>query len=127
MKLTLLIAATTIALSAPAVPHAHANPAWHIGGYVLHMSTANTTRLVASCRGVNPLNIVCAGYITGVFDALILTEKLCPPDNSGLTGQVVAVALKYLNDHPELWAASPAELIGDSLAPVFPCVKAAAQ
>jgi hypothetical protein len=127
MKRILLTAAVALALSAPAVPHAHANSAWHVSGYTLNMSSANTARLVDSCRGVNPLNISCAGYITGVFDTLILTGKLCPPDNSGLTGQVVAIALKYLNDHPELWAASPAELIGDSLAPVFPCVRAAAQ
>jgi hypothetical protein len=73
------------------------------------------------------MNIICSGYIAGVFDTLVLTAKLCPADNPGLTGQVVAVAMKYLNDHPELWAGSPAQLIGDSLMPVFPCVKDAAE
>jgi Rap1a immunity proteins len=58
----------------------------------------------------------------GVFDQMALSRLICPPDNStGLTAQAVAVALKFLNDHPERWALHPVFLIGESLKAAFPC------
>jgi hypothetical protein len=69
----------------------------------------------------------CAGYILGVFDVLALTGKICPIDNSKLGTQVVAIAVKYFNHHPEKWAGAPAILIGDSFEPVFHCITDAAQ
>ena len=58
----------------------------------------------------------------GVFDQMVLSHLICPASNpSGLTAQAVAVALKFLNDHPEKWALAPAFLIGESFKAAFPC------
>jgi hypothetical protein len=58
----------------------------------------------------------------GVFDQMALSRLICPPDNStGLTAQAVALALKFLNDHPERWALHPVFLIGESFKAAFPC------
>jgi hypothetical protein len=57
----------------------------------------------------------------GVFDEMLISHLICPPKSPGLTAQAVAVALKFLNDHPERWAASPADLIGESFKAAFPC------
>jgi hypothetical protein len=88
------------------------------------VSTISTREVMESCRraGDHPLRIDCSGYILGVFDQMALSRLICPPDNStGLTAQVVAVALKFLNDHPERWALHPVFLIGESFKAAFPC------
>ena len=126
MKRTLLVAATAIALSAPAVPHAHANPNWYTS-HPTYVSAMTAADLVDYCRGDHSMQPSCAGYILGVFDVLALTGKICPIHNPALSTQVVAIAVKYFNDHPEKCAGSPAFLIGDSLEPVFPCDKTAGQ
>ena len=128
MNRTLLIAATAIALSAPAVPHAHAaSPTWmDVKGKIIRLSGVRTADLVKNCQG-NTMEYPCAGFILGVSDALVLTGKLCPPDVSELHTQILAVAVKYLNSNPEKWAQPPAALIGDALAPVFPCDNPAGQ
>jgi hypothetical protein len=70
------------------------------------------------------MSMDCAGYILGVFDQMSFSRLICPPDNpSGLTAQAVAVALKFLNDHPEKWHLSPAFLIGQGFQAAFPCGK----
>lgn len=57
----------------------------------------------------------CAGYILGVFDRMSLSRLICPPENpSGGSAQAVAVALKFLNDHPERWHLAPVYLVGHS-------------
>jgi hypothetical protein len=128
MKRTLLIAATALALSARAVPHAHAaGTSWvDVKGNTVLMSSVATTNLIENCRDDTKL-YSCGGYILGVFDALVLTGKLCPANSSGLTSQVIAIALKYLNNNPEKWGQFPAFLIGEAMVPVFPCTQAAAQ
>jgi hypothetical protein len=83
MKRTLLIAATALALSAPAVPHAHADENWYVKGS-LYLSSMTSAVLADYCRGNDPLQPSCAGYIIGVFDTLVLTGKLCTYHNPSI-------------------------------------------
>ena len=86
-------------------------------------SSVGTWTVMESCRRAgDPLRMDCAGYILGVFDQMQLSQQICASSNpDGLTAQVVAVALKFLNDHPERWGQSPAVLIGESFKAAFPC------
>ena len=64
----------------------------------------------------------CAGYLMGVFDQMSISHLICPPHNpNGGTAQAVAVALKFLNEHPEQWHLAPAFLVGQSFKAAFPC------
>lgn len=86
-------------------------------------SSMTTTELVETCRRAgNTLRADCAGYILGVFDQMSLSRLICPPDNpSGGSAQAVAVALKFLNEHPERWHLAPVYLVGQSFQAAFPC------
>src|SRR6266403_345997 len=68
-------------------------------------SSVSTTGLMESChRAGNQMRMDCAGYIMGVYDQMSLARLICPPRNpNGGTGQAIAVALKFLNEHPEQW------------------------
>jgi hypothetical protein len=66
----------------------------------------------------------CAGYIMGVLDEMIVSELICPPSNpKGFAAQAVAVALKFLNDHPDQWHRHPVFLLGQGFRAAFPCSK----
>jgi hypothetical protein len=68
------------------------------------------------------MRVDCSGYILGVFDQMSFSGAICPPNNpDGLGAQAVAVALKYLNDHPKDWHLAPVFLIGQSFKTAFPC------
>jgi hypothetical protein len=86
-------------------------------------SSMTTTELVEACRRAeNTLRADCAGYILGVFDQMSLSRLICPPDNpTGGSAQAVAVALKFLNEHPERWHLAPVYLVGQSFKAAFPC------
>jgi hypothetical protein len=87
------------------------------------VSSMSTAALMDSChRAADTLRIDCAGYIIGVFDEMSFSRLICPPNNSdGLTAQAVAVALKFLNEHPEKWHLPPVFLIEQSFKAAFPC------
>jgi hypothetical protein len=62
----------------------------------------------------------CAGYIMGVYDQMSLSRLICSPRNpNGGTAQAVAVALKFLNEHPEQWQLAPVYLVGQSFKAAF--------
>jgi hypothetical protein len=86
-------------------------------------STVSTTVLLEGCRRAgDQLRMDCAGYILGVYDQMSFSRLICPPSNpNGGTAQAVAVALKFLNDHPEQWHLAPFFLIGQSFKSAFPC------
>ena len=111
---TLIAAALLIASQVPSV---EAGQVW--------ISTVSTTDLIDTCHGAkNTLSADCAGYIIGVFDTMSVSGLICPPPNpSGLTEQAIAVALKFLNDHPEQWHRPPVHLVGESFKAAFPCGK----
>ena len=86
-------------------------------------SSVSTTVLIESCRRAgNQMRMDCAGYIVGVYDQMSLSRLICPPRNpNGGTGQAIAVALKFLNEHPEQWHLAPVYLVGQSFKAAFPC------
>jgi hypothetical protein len=87
-------------------------------------SSMTTSDLIESCRraGGNTLRADCAGYMLGVFDQMSLSRLICPPNNlGGGSAQAVAVALKFLNAHPEQWHLAPVFLVGQSFKAAFPC------
>jgi hypothetical protein len=87
------------------------------------VSAVSTQDVMESCRRAgDQMRIECSGYILGVFDQMAFSRLICPPDNAtGLTAQAVAVAMKFLNDHPERWDRHPVFLIGQSFKAAFPC------
>jgi hypothetical protein len=87
------------------------------------LSTVSATVLVEVCRRAgDQLRMDCAGYILGVYDEMSFSRLICPPSNpNGGTAQAVAVALKFLNDHPEQWHLAPVVLIEKSFKAAFPC------
>jgi hypothetical protein len=86
-------------------------------------SSMTANELVETCqRAGDTMRADCAGYILGVFDQMSLSRLICPPENrSGGSAQAVAVALKFLNDHPERWHLAPVYLVGQSFKAAFPC------
>lgn len=62
-----------------------------------------------------------SGYVIGVAD---LGDKIlfCTPSNSTV-GQLVAVTLKYLREHPEKWSLPADEVVTQALRNSFPCKK----
>ncbi len=56
-------------------------------------------------------------YILGVYDATC-SQYTVP--YGAIRGQIIAVATKYLNEHPEEWAKPAAELVQEALRKAFP-------
>ena len=73
------------------------------------VSSASTAVLTEVCRQAgNQMRMDCAGYIMGVFDQMSLSRLICPPqDSTEVSAQAVAVALKFLNEHPGQWHLPP--------------------
>jgi hypothetical protein len=72
--------------------------------------------------------LACAAYVKGALDgAILLTVAVpgnkpafCLPQNVSV-GQVLFVALKYMDDHPEQLQLPAIALIGTALKQAFPC------
>ncbi len=79
------------------------------GADAIVASSVSTTELIESCRRAgNTMRMDCAGYMMGVYDQMSFSRLICPPRNpNGGTAQAVAVALKFLNEHPEQWHLAP--------------------
>lgn len=92
-------------------------------GAQTYLSTMTTADLVQACnRPRQELAMdFCTGYILGVYDALSLSREMCPRESSAATLQAVAIARKYLNDHPELWDRAPPYLLATAFKQAFPC------
>lgn len=87
-------------------------------------SSMPTWAVIETCRKAGDVNrIDCSGYILGVFDAASYAGLICPPTLQGATAQALAVALKYLNDHPQEWHHNPGQLIAQGFKAAFPCRK----
>lgn len=85
-------------------------------------SSVSVATLMDEChKAQDQMRFNCAGYILGVFDQMVFSRLICPVYYpSGLSAQAVAVAQKFLNDHPERWNVSPTILIGQSFKAAFP-------
>jgi hypothetical protein len=68
---------------------------------------------------------LCRGYIWGALDTargIVKLQAACEP--VGVNGeQLVALTIKYLDDHPEELKSSAASLIWKMYARAFPCPK----
>src|SRR5258706_13472318 len=108
----------TLFESAPLMP-----PKAPAGADAIVASSVSTTELIESCRRAgNTMRMDCAGYMMGVYDQMSFSRLICPPRNpNGGTAQAVAVALKFLNEHPEQWHLAPVFLVGQSFKAAFPC------
>jgi hypothetical protein len=84
-------------------------------------SATTTASLLEGCHRLASLE--CAPYILGVFDQMSYSRLICPDSTEPLGVQFVAIAVKYLNDHPEQWHIHPVVLIGQSFKAAFPCAK----
>lgn len=87
------------------------------------------TDLYSNCTGSASAQIDCLGYVSGVLDVTddIVTDgltdaKFCMPDGIK-RGQVMAVAVKYLRDNPNLRAGSASKLVVMAMMKEFPCPK----
>jgi hypothetical protein len=65
----------------------------------------------------------CGGYIMGVFDTLAWKGTVCVSERS-TTQQIMTVAVKALNEHPERWHEQPYSLLAEILTSNFPCSNA---
>lgn len=71
---------------------------------------------------------VCIGFVDGwvqlammLKPPLVSEELFCPP--KGVTNQqVIDVAVKYMNDHPEKLHLSAAQILYDAMSNSFPCL-----
>jgi hypothetical protein len=61
-----------------------------------------------------------SGYVIGVHDSYEYSALFCTPSNS-TRGQVLAVAAKYIKEHPEQWNQNPSQIVLASLQQAFPC------
>ncbi len=75
-------------------------------------------RLYEECKGQSALS--CLGYIVGVADtARLFPKPICVPE--GVTaGQLRAVVLKYMEEHPEDRHYSGTSVVGSALLGAFP-------
>ncbi len=71
---------------------------------------------------------VCIGFIDGWLQLammlkppLVNEELFCPP--KGVTNkQVIDIAVKYMNDHPEKLHQSASQILYDAVSDAFPCL-----
>lgn len=63
----------------------------------------------------------CNGYILGVADALQLQGITCRAVSDAATLQTVAIARRYIRDHPEEWSAHSVSMIQSALKAAYPC------
>jgi hypothetical protein len=62
------------------------------------------------------------GYVAGVFDVTCLLNLFSTPTNV-TQGQICAIVVKYLNEHPEEWNQPAFNLIINALHKSFPPVE----
>jgi hypothetical protein len=59
-------------------------------------------------------------YALGVIDESILLGGFCPPEGTPYD-QSIAIAKKFIDEHPEMWGYEANLLISVPLARTFPC------
>jgi hypothetical protein len=62
------------------------------------------------------------GYVSGVFDALNLTETICPPANITLSQMIAVVKKEHINS-PEKWDGGAGAIATIGLVKAFACKK----
>jgi hypothetical protein len=89
------------------------------------MLGANLKEYCRSYPANSEATSLCRGYIWGALDTargVVKLQAACEP--VGVNGeQLVALTIKYLDDHPEELKSSAASLIWKMYARAFPCPK----
>lgn len=62
-----------------------------------------------------------SSYVKGVYDALDLSERICPENTT--VGQVNAVVAKFLRSNPERWSEPAFFLVEEALTHAFACAE----
>lgn len=90
---------------------------------VVTLSSTQTGRLVQACEGVatDLRETFCTGYILAALDAFSIEGAVCPAGTGATTITAVAVARKYLSDHPQQWGDPPIVVLRRALQDTFPC------
>jgi hypothetical protein len=93
---------------------------------VVSLSSVKSIDLVELCErsqsGQGVQLDPCAAYILGAADALSVAGRFCNSGNAW-TIQAVAVARRYISEHPEKWGAHPYSLVEAALSQAFPCAR----
>lgn len=93
-------------------------------GPSIFVSSVKTSEFVELCDqsdGDLTANF-CIGYILGSYDQLSANRLICPREGGG-SKQAVAVARKYLRDHPEQWDQHPLGIVERAFRQAFPCAE----
>lgn len=87
------------------------------------VSALESEQLARACSGKDDDTSAsfCTGYILGVFDALSLTQEICPSAKKASTRQVVVAVRKALRRKPDRWSSAPSFVVRDALKQAFPC------
>lgn len=88
--------------------------------YASSMETGILARECASKPETDLRVDMCVAYILGVYDALAMSEKICPGPGSS-TLQAVVIGRRRLASDPADWSRSAAFLIGGAFKRAFPC------
>lgn len=88
----------------------------------VYISELSTYDLAETCKASKETlsTDFCTGYIVATFDRMSLTRAICPT-GSAMTGRAVAVARKYIADHPERWGEPPVIIVAEALKTAFAC------
>ena len=89
----------------------------------IYTTSAKTDELAEICAqtATRPLEAnFCTGYVMATVDALAVNKVICLGP-SATTIQVMAIARKYLADHPETWDRQPSYVLGEAFKSVFVC------
>lgn len=93
------------------------------GGDYYVASAATTTQLADICAEdpSRPMRAdFCTGYILATYDRMSFSDAICP-SLTATSAQAVAVARKYIADHPERWDTHPSVVVAEALRTAFPC------
>jgi hypothetical protein len=85
-----------------------------------HKTTANF--LADKCKNWNTSGSFEAGYCVGFITGVDSQVENCPGDDV-TRGQVIKVAVKYMDDHPEELDQAASTVVRRALVKAFPCPK----
>ncbi len=103
--------------------------------YTTDAGSKNGNELYDECKNDGPFwnQGVCHGYIIGITDAVLdfqdanvladTFQRVCMPTEGVTTGQIVEIAKKYLNNHPEERNYPGSANVVEALLLAFPCKK----
>lgn len=94
----------------------------HPADKYISFSTMTGGVLASACQIDRGLEAdTCTSYILGVADALQRNRVTCRPQSDAGTIQPLAIARRYIKDHPERWNVHGSMLVQEALVQAFPC------